>query len=180
MSIESDQLGSRFRGNPGLRNLVSETVGDQWNAAYGGLSRTHLDTVTCGTELQNSSVTRGGDGDRVRPPGGYHTAGIAPPAGPVQFGSAVDAWPPDGSKFIMFSESESTPTCRGRVHLLVMSVPLLISHTQTETVSPTTKSGLSRNLGGQATAGCSRLPSGSTSQCHRAAWEGFESVTVSQ
>ena len=91
LSIESDQLGSRFRGNPGLRNLVSETVGDQWNAAYGGLSRTHLDTATCGTELQNSSVTRGGDGDRVRPPGGYHTAGIAPPAGPVQFGSAVDA-----------------------------------------------------------------------------------------
>lgn len=78
LSIESDQLGSRFRGNPGLRNLVSETVGDQWNAAYGGLSRTHLDTATCGTELQNSSVTRGGDGDRVRPPGGYHTAGIAP------------------------------------------------------------------------------------------------------
>ena len=78
LSIESDQLGSRFKGNPGLRNLVSETVGDQWNAAYGGLSRTHLDTVTCGTELQNSSVTRGGDGDRVRPPGGYHTSGIAP------------------------------------------------------------------------------------------------------
>ena len=75
--------------------------------------------------------------------------GNAPRGSRVQFGS-VDAWPPDGSKFIMFSESESTPTCRGLVHLLLMSMPLLISHTQTETVSPTTKSRLTQSKSGWA------------------------------